>query len=80
MNEIRRIITDQINRHVAMQDTYRVWLANDIATRVEAEVEKLRVLLRIAANNIHDEMDGEESLTLRINAALDASFKANSKQ
>lgn len=36
--EIRNIITDQIRRHVAMSEAHRAWLADDIATRVEAEV------------------------------------------
>lgn len=48
MNEIRKIITDQINRHVAMTDTQRAWLANDISERVEREVAKLRTALRDA--------------------------------
>ena len=33
--DVRQIITDQINRHVAMTDTHRAWLADDIATRIE---------------------------------------------
>lgn len=40
-DEIRKIITDQINRHVAMTQDHRAWLANDIATRVEKEVARL---------------------------------------
>ena len=32
--DIRAIITDQINRHVAMSQDHRAWLANDISTRV----------------------------------------------
>jgi hypothetical protein len=40
-DEIRRIITDQINRHVAAHDTHRAWLADDIATRVENELSRL---------------------------------------
>jgi hypothetical protein len=44
--EIRQIITDQINRHVAMTDTHRAWLAKDIADRVlsQAHAEQSRLI------------------------------------
>lgn len=40
--EINYTITDQINRHVAMDDTHREWLAKDICQRVSALVSELQ--------------------------------------
>lgn len=48
-SEIRAIITDQINRHVAIPQDHRDWLANDISTRVEQELSDRAI---VAAKNI----------------------------
>lgn len=73
LDEITSIITDQINRHVAMTDTHRAWLAKDISVRVCAvaneRLNELRALLEIAANNAHDSGE-EDSFEDQINAVL----------
>lgn len=40
-DEIRSIITDQINRHVGMKSSSRAWLADDITNRVLAVIAPL---------------------------------------
>lgn len=41
LTEIHAVITDQLNRHVAMTDSHRAWLAKDISQRVTALVAEL---------------------------------------
>lgn len=52
ITEIRQIITDQIDRHVAATQAHREWLADDIAGRVCAIVSDQTEQLRVASKRL----------------------------
>lgn len=41
-DEIRQIISDQINRHVVMTESHWAWLAKDISDRVCGAIDAAR--------------------------------------